>query len=330
MKTRSPIFVFLTLALLAACQSKQQLTAQPGYSDPGKKSNLQVTTPSPSPAPEQKATDLRLQSLTFETNGSNDLLYTIQGDKDGYLVLKLFRRNFSAETKEIPIKGSGLEDKVSSLFEGKLRYGGILIENDQERDLSQSIKNAPVGDPSSKIQITTLQDAEFLIKAPVITTEGNETLFDDLRKFIEESLNPAPKGTDPDTSTPAQSLNACKDLKDLEGSMISVTNQEGKVSSSKGALKKIENSDQAAAGTLKYEAEETREVSGTQYEIRVEYVYNPNTCTLSRQPYGEKKSELQVLNVMKEGTSTKIEASECKEDSCSKTDILLTPVNSAQ
>ncbi|MBU6153001.1 MAG: hypothetical protein KGP28_01755, partial [Bdellovibrionales bacterium] len=68
MKTRGPIFVILTLALLSACQSKQQLTAQPGHSDPGKKSNLQVPsssptpTPTPPPASEPKATDLQLQS----------------------------------------------------------------------------------------------------------------------------------------------------------------------------------------------------------------------------------------------------------------------------
>jgi hypothetical protein len=185
-----------------------------------------------------------------------------------------------------------------------------------------------VGDSSSKLTLNTIDEAEYLIQAPVITTEGMETLFQDLRDFIEKSLNPAPKGQEPEA--PAPSSSSCKDLKDLEGFMISVTDKDAKVSSSKGALKKIENSDPNSAGSLKYEAEETREASGTKYDICVEYVYNPSTCTLSKQPYGEAKSELQVLSVTKDGTSMKIDASECKGDSCSKTDILLTPMNSDQ
>jgi hypothetical protein len=336
MKTPTPLFAILVLTLLSACQSKQQLTAQPGYSAPGTSDKKDSATSSPnspqnpSPAAEKKASELRLQGLTFETNGSNDLLYSIEQDKEGNLILRLLRRNFTKENRELSISSAPLAEKVKTLFEGKAHYGGTLIQNGQEIDLSKDTKDAPIGDSSSKLTLNTIDEAEYLIHAPVITTEGSETLFDDLRKFIEESLNPSPKGTGSDTPTPDQSLNSCKDLKDLEGSMISVTNHEGKVSSSKGALKKIENSDQASAGSLKYEAEETREASGAKYDISVEYVYNPSSCTLSKQPYGEEKSELQVLSVKKDGTSTKIEASECKEDSCSKTDILLTPMNSAQ
>jgi hypothetical protein len=330
MKTSTPFFAILVLTLLSACQSKQQLTAQPGYSAPGKsdKKNVADSSQTPSPEAEKKATELRLQGLTFETNGSNDLLYSMQQDKEGNLILRLLRRNFTKENREISISGSPLAEKVKTLFEGKAHYGGTLIQNGQEIDLSKDTKDAPVGDPSSKLTLNTIDEAEYLIQAPVITTEGMETLFQDLRDFIEKSLNPAPKGQEPEA--PAPSSSSCKDLKDLEGFMISVTDKDAKVSSSKGALKKIQNSDPNSAGSLKYEAEETREASGTKYDICVEYVYNPSTCSLSKQPSGEEKSELLVLSVTKDGTSMKIDASECKEDSCSKTDILLTPVNSAQ
>ncbi|NDG85862.1 MAG: hypothetical protein EBX52_12615 [Proteobacteria bacterium] len=153
-----------------------------------------------------------------------------------------------------------------------------------------------------------------------------ETLFQDLRSFIEESLNPTPKTQE--TEGPAPSSESCKDLKDLEGTIISVTDKNGKVSSSKGALRKIVNADQASQGSLKYEAEETREASGTKYDICVEYLYNPATCTLSKQPYGEKKTDLKVLSMKKEDDSTKLEASECDEESCSEASILITPANS--
>ncbi|MBU6154595.1 MAG: hypothetical protein KGP28_09870, partial [Bdellovibrionales bacterium] len=269
-----------------------------------------------------------LQSLTFEYNGSKDLLYTIQGDKDDKLVLSLIRRNFTKENRGMVISDAILAAKVKTLFEGKAQFGGVLFQDGKEFDLNKGIEDAPIGDQSSKITLNTIDDKEYLIQAPVITTEGMENLFQELRNFIEESLNPAPKGPEPEA--PAPPSDSCKDLKDLEGSVISVKNHEGKTTiSSKGALKKIENSD-PAVGSLRYEAEETRETAGSKYDICVEYTYNPSTCTLSRQPSGEEKTELQVLSVKQDNTSTKIEASECKSESCTKADILLIPVSPSQ
>jgi hypothetical protein len=314
MKTSTPLFAILVLTLLSACQSKQQVTAQPGYSASTNSEKKSVTdaTPTPTATPAPKPTELRLQGLTFETNGSQDLLYSIDQDKDGNLTLRLQRRNFTKEAREMMISDAPLAEKVKALFEGKLHYGGTLLKDGQEIDLSQNVKDAPVGDSSSKLVLHTIDEAEYLIQAPVITTEGMETLFQDLRNFIEESLNPAPK--EPATENPAPSADTCKDLKDLEGTLISVTDKEGKVSSSNGALRKIGNTDQASGGLLKYEAEETREASGIKYDICVEYLYDPATCALSKQPYGEKKIDLKVRSLKKDGVSTKIEASELEKD----------------
>jgi hypothetical protein len=330
MKTSSPLFAFLVLALLSGCQTKQQLTAQPGYSANSKKDEKIVTNKPVNPPipPAPKPTELRLHSLTFETNGSGDILYSIEHDKDGNLNLRLLRLKFTEENREFKVSTSPLSEKVKALFEGKLHYGGTLLKDGQEIDLSRDVKDAPVGDSSSKIILNTIDEAEYLIQAPVITTEGMETLFQDLRNFIEESLNPTTKNPEPES--PASPSDACKNLKDLEGTIVTVTDKNGKVSISKGALRKIVNADQASAGSLKYEAEETREASGTKYEICVEYLYTPATCTLSKQPYGEKKTDLKVLSLKKEGDSTKLEASECDEESCSEASILITPASPAQ
>ncbi len=213
MKTSSPVFAILVLALLSGCQTKQQLTAQPGYSADLKTDEKIVTNnpgnPKNTPAPdgetqedqnrEARKTDLRLARLTFETSGSKDLLYSIGQDKDGTLILSLARHNFTSMNHEIVLTGD-IMDKVSSLFEGKGKYGGILIQNGNEVVLD----SLEMGDSQSKVLLETLANQEWTIRAPILRTKGMETLFDDLRRLIEEKSNPSQKQKEVDQPASGQ------------------------------------------------------------------------------------------------------------------------------
>lgn len=326
MKTQTSLLAVLTLAILSACQSKQQLTATPGT--PGsantQNKNSQATlkqsdsTQGSESETEQKVTDLRLDRLSFETKGSNDLSYTLEVNQDGKTILHLLRYKLSAKSQDFEIQ-EPLLAQVKDLFAGKAHYGGTLLqENGKELDLNpdQPSDEKPKGDFYSTILLQTKANEEWTIRAPVILTKGMETLFDDLRNFIDASLNPKPESP------------SCKDLADLEGSQLSILTSDGKSTKTKSPLTKVPGQTVSETGEISYEAEEGSTAQGAQGDTCVTYTYHPTACTLSKQPNGETKTLLKVLSVKKEGSTTKIDAQECEDASCSKlkdgvTNILL-------